>query len=71
MLEAQARGMGDQLTERDFPSARALSLRQAALRGPWEGLSGLQCWLGCGSHPFLQTRRPRRLGCQRRSGRQG
>ena len=55
MLEAQARGMGDQLTERGFPSARALSLRQAALRGPWEGLSGLQCWLGCGSHPFLQA----------------
>ena len=53
MLEAQARGMGDQLTERGFPSARALSLRQAALRGPWEGLSpeGGE-HRGCGLRPL-------------------
>lgn len=59
--------MGDQLAESGFPSALALSLPQAALRGPeWTAVLAWQ-----GSHLFLWTRSPRSLGCQRRSGRQG
>ena len=53
MLEAQARGMGDQLTERGFPSARALSLHQAALRGPLGGpeWTAVLAWVWVSSLP--------------------
>lgn len=53
VLEAHARGTGDQLAERGFPSAGALSLHQAALRGPLGGpeRTAVLAWVGVSSLP--------------------
>lgn len=53
VLEAHARGTGDQLAERGFPSAQALSLHQAALRGPLGGpkRTAVLAWVGVSSLP--------------------